>query len=84
MCWSGTMGSVLLYQLMVYSGEPSTVQVKNSVLLMPVFRFLGDKVTRSGSEGRKHVVCYNTDVEKNFKRYFFFLLVDTFSVFMVY
>lgn len=34
---------------MVYSGEPSTVQVKNRVLLMPVFRFLGDKVTRSGS-----------------------------------
>ncbi|TNN88650.1 hypothetical protein EYF80_000982 [Liparis tanakae] len=45
MCWSGTMGSVLRYQLMVYSGVPSTVQVKNRVLLMPVFRFLGDKVT---------------------------------------
>lgn len=52
MCSSGTIGSVFLYQVMVYSGEPSTVQVKNSVLLMPVFRFLGDKVTRSGSERR--------------------------------
>lgn len=50
------MGSVFLNQVMVYSGEPSTVQVKNSVLLMPVFRFLGDKVTRSGSERRTHEV----------------------------
>lgn len=40
---------MFLNQVMVYSGEPSTVQVKNRVLLMPVFRFLGDKVTRSGS-----------------------------------
>lgn len=43
------MSSVFLNQAMVYSGDPSTVQLKNSVLLMPVFRFFGDKVTRSGS-----------------------------------
>lgn len=55
MCWSGTMGSVFRYQVTVNSGEPSTVQVKNSVLLMPVFRFLGDKVTRSGSVKRTNV-----------------------------
>lgn len=59
MCWSGTMDSEFLNQLMLYSGEPSTVQVKNSVLLMPVFRFFGDNVTRSGSEGRK---CPNKSV----------------------
>lgn len=46
------MSSVFLNQVMVYSGEPSTVQVKNRVLLMPVFRFFGDKVTRSGSENK--------------------------------
>lgn len=34
-------------------GEPWTAQERMTVLLIPVFRFLGDKVTRSGSGDKK-------------------------------
>lgn len=50
-CWSGRIGSVLRYQETVKWGEPWTAQDRITVLLIPVFRFLGDKVTRSGSGG---------------------------------
>lgn len=71
-CWSGMMSSVFLNQVMVYSGEPSTEQVKNSVLLMPVFRFFGDKVTRSGSVRRKNKKFWDlkTDPKKGSIRFF--------------
>lgn len=79
MCWSGTMSSVFLNQEMVYSGEPSTLQVKNSVLLMPVFRFFGDKVTRSGSVRRKCITLKIKNSSKsmsgNFKRFFITFLI---------
>lgn len=70
MCWSGTMSSVFLNQVMVYSGEPSTVQVKNRVLLMPVFRFFGDKVTRSGSENKGSILFIRNQMRKKHPSHF--------------
>lgn len=69
------MSSVFLNQVMVYSGEPSTVQVKNRVLLMPVFRFLGDKVTRSGSvRGQSRNAGIQKQVQKGICLSFLFLV----------
>lgn len=48
-CWSGKTDSVFRYQETVKWGEPWTAQERMTVLLIPVFRFLGDKVTLSGS-----------------------------------
>lgn len=53
-CWSGKTGSVFRYQDTVKCGEPWTAHDRMTVLLIPVFRFLGDKVTRSGSKDRNY------------------------------
>lgn len=55
---------MLRYQDTVKWGEPWTAQDRMTVLLIPVLRFLGDKVTRSGSgDGWKVETVRATEVK---------------------